>query len=144
MLNSLRMITAPAFVPADNVIQAFENLSDHLRYTYPDIEGTDQLLEYFEDTYIGRYRRNAPRRPPHFSIELWNMYHRTKDELPRTNNSIEGWHSGFQANISCLHTTIWKFIDLLKKSQSLNRVKFFQAMQLLRNKGNTEIGTLGY
>ena len=124
----LRMITMLAFVTADNVILAFEKLSDHLRYTYPDIEGIDQFLEYFEDTYIGRYRRNAPRRPPHFSIELWNMYHRTEDELPCTNNSIEGWHHGCQANVSCLHPTIWKFIDLLEKSQSLNRVNILQAM----------------
>ena len=50
----------------------------------------DKLLAYFEDTYVIRFRHNAPRNNPTFSIELWNMFYGTDDELPRTNNSVEG------------------------------------------------------
>jgi hypothetical protein len=124
----VRMISAIAFVPPANVIQAFEDLSDDIRNLYNGTVGIGQLLDYFEDNYIGRFRRNAPRTPPLFAIDLWNMYHRTVDELPRTNNSVEGWHRGFQARVSASHPIIWKFIDVLKNSHSLNRVNILQAV----------------
>ena len=53
----LRMITALAFVPHDDVIDVFERLSDLIRLRYG--EEADELLDYFESTYIGRYRRYA-------------------------------------------------------------------------------------
>ena len=87
----VRMISALAFLPPAIVERESEHLWDRLRRSYPDIPGFNILLNYFEDTYIGRYIRNAPRDPSLYSIELWNMYHRTNDELSRTNNSIEGY-----------------------------------------------------
>ena len=39
------------------------------------------------------------RRPPIFNNDLWNMFDRSQDELPRTNNSVEGWHRSFQSNV---------------------------------------------
>ena len=50
----------------------------------------DDLLEYFEDTYIGRFRQNPSRRNPVFAIELWNMYHRTDQELPEQITASKG------------------------------------------------------
>ena len=41
----------------------------------------------------------------------------------RTNNSVEGWHRGFNQLIASSHPTIWEFIDHLKKEQSLNEMK---------------------
>jgi hypothetical protein len=121
---NLRMICALAFLPPDVVVEGFESLCDLLREAYDD--QIDDLLEYFEDTYIGRYRRNAPRRPAMFPIELWNMFHRTHDELPRTNNSIEGWHRGFQAQVSSCHPVFWKFLQILQNEESLKRVEIIQ------------------
>ena len=80
------MLSETAFLPPNDVIHIFEELVDHLRNAYNG--DADNLLEYFEDTYIGRYRRNAPRRQPTFPIQLWNMFHRTENELHRTNNSV--------------------------------------------------------
>ena len=119
--NALRMIQALAFVPPDNVVAYFEELADHLRN--PFNEDCDDLLDYFEDNYIGQFRRNTPRRAPLFSIKLWNMFHRTFDELPRTTNCIEGWDRSFQATVAVCHPTFWKFLELLKKEDALNRVK---------------------
>ena len=121
----LRMIAAVAFVPPNDTVAVFEELSDEIRNTYN--ADADQILDYIEDSYTGRYRRNAPRRPPLFSIEMWNMYHRTDQEMPRTNNHIEGWHRRFQSLCAGWHPTFWKFIDMLKKEQSVNRVEILQA-----------------
>ena len=49
------------------MIQGFEELADHLRDVFNG--DADDLLEYFEDTYIAKYRRNAPRRQESFPIQ---------------------------------------------------------------------------
>ena len=85
---NLRMIPALAFIPPQDVIQAFEILSEHLRETYGN--EIDQLIDYFEDNYIGRFRRARRRVIPTFQKESWNMFHRTEQEMPRTNNNKEG------------------------------------------------------
>ena len=95
------MLCAVAFMPPDNVIASFEELSDLISDTYQG--KIDDLLDYFKETYIGRYRRNAERRRPLFALNLWNIFHRTFDELPRTNNHVEGWHRRFQAQVSSCH-----------------------------------------
>ena len=78
--------------------------------------------------YAGRFRRNAARRPPVFPINLWNMFHRTDAELPRTNNSIEGWHRSFNAQVSSYHPTFWKFLGNLKREESLTRVQILHCL----------------
>ena len=121
---NLRMLCALAFLPPAHVIQGFDDLADHIRQNYN--QDVDELLDYFEDTYIGRYRRNAPRRQPMFAIQIWNMFHRTDNELPRTNNSVEGWHRSFQAHVSSCHPVFWKFLSVLKNEENLMRVSITQ------------------
>jgi hypothetical protein len=51
----------------------------------------------------------------------------TVQELPLTNNNIDGWNRGFQTAIGdCLH--IWKFLDVLKKHQALPQLAMTQIM----------------
>ena len=83
-----RMLCALAFLPEDDVIDGFEQLTDTMREQFNN--DLDDLIDYFEDTYIGRFRRNAHRGRPQFSINLWNMFNLTDEELPRTNNNVEG------------------------------------------------------
>ena len=54
------------------------------------------------------------------------MFHRTYDELPRTNISVEGWHRGFQAQVSSCHPLFWKFLQILQNEESLKRVEIIQ------------------
>ena len=124
----VRMIPALAFVPSDQVVDVFERVSDQITRIYADeVDLMNQLLIYFEDNYIGRLRRNAPRAAAIFPIQMWNMFNRTQQEMPRTNNNIEGWHRRFQGICNCFHPSFWKFIEMLKKEQSLNRLAIVQA-----------------
>ena len=84
----LRMIAALAFIPPGNVVNAFERLYEVIRNTYGI--AVDAVLDYFKETYIGRFRRNAACGVPLFSIEMWNILHRANQEMPRSNNHIEG------------------------------------------------------
>ena len=58
--------------------------------TEPSARVLERRVLSFIYLYAGQFRWNAARRPPVFPINLWNMFHRTDAELPRTNNSIEG------------------------------------------------------
>ena len=87
----------------------------------------DGLLDYLEDTYIGRLR-NGRRRAPIFALELWNMYERTVDGLARTNNNVEGWHRGIQFPINACHPNFWKFLDVLKREENSTRVGITQCL----------------
>ena len=86
-----------------------------------------EVIDYFEGTYIGRLRPGGHRRAPLFDLTLWNMYYQTIGDLPRTNNAVEGRHRRFQANVGAYHPNFWRFIDILKGEQSLNHVNISQA-----------------
>ena len=54
----LRMISALAFVPPNNVQNSFDQLVALIHNQYGD--GADGVLDYFEDNDVGRFRVNAP------------------------------------------------------------------------------------
>ena len=113
------------FSPRSSVIDGFGELTDAIQENFED--DFDGLLNYFEDTYIGRVRRNRRGRPL-FPISMWNMFDRTNDELPRTNNNIEGWHRRFSLQVSSCHPTLRKFIDFLKDEENMVRVEIVQQL----------------
>jgi hypothetical protein len=55
---------------------------------------------------------------PKFSLELWNMYDRVVQDLPRSNNSIEGWHQAFNHRVSIKHPSIIKLTKCIIREQS--------------------------
>ena len=75
---------------------------------------------------IAQFRRNAERWPPTFVIELWNMFHRTDAELSQTNSSTKKWHRSFNATLPFCHAVFWKFLEVLKREESLIRVQILQ------------------
>ena len=123
------MLAALAFVPPNNVIPYYEELCDNIRNTFN--EDCDDVIEYFEDNYIGRFRRNDPRRAPTFSIDLWNMFHRTFDELPRTNNSVEGWHRSFQATVDACHSCSNQYLAVHSSDSNRKLKKYWRIFFLL-------------
>ena len=122
----LRMIAALSFVPVGFVVNAFEDLATEIRRLFNN--DADDILDYFEDTYIGRPRRQGGRRNPTFHHDVWNMFQRSLAELPRTNNHVEGWHRRLQANLNVYHPTLWKLIEVLKREESLVRTEIAQAV----------------
>ena len=123
----MRSISALAFVPEVDVAQAWNDLETEIRNLYNN-NGVDAVLDYFEDTYVGRQRRGRPRGTPMFPINVWNMVDRTEEELPRTNNHIEGWHRRFSLNCDSVHPNIWKFIESLRREENLVRAEINQVL----------------
>ena len=116
----MRMIPAIAFVPVDDVVDAFEILRGYL----PDQAAP--ILDYFE-AYIGRPRPDGDGRGnPLFPIAMWNVHVRTLEDRPRTNNNLEGWHRRFQADIGGQHPNLWRFLDVLKREEAVTSVQIAQ------------------
>ena len=114
--TNIRMISALASVPTADTIQSFDDLSQYC-------VGNEQLiLDYFETNYIGEYRRGR-RRAPLFPHSMWNIHRRVVDDLPRTNNLLEGWHKQFSCSMMIAHPTIWKFIKILRKDAGVQQVR---------------------
>jgi len=39
--------------------------------------------------------------------------------MPKTNNAVEGWHTGFEATLDAIHPNIFKFISAIHREQAL-------------------------
>ena len=108
-----------AFVPTNRVTEAFQELMGSFD------DETDELLSdflsYFEATWIGVVQRGRRRRPL-FAISLWNVNGRVEQDLPRRNNSIEGWHHFFDLRVAITHPTIRRlFAKLVHERTSQQR-----------------------
>ena len=122
---SIRQILSIAFVPTCDVVIAFDDLIESKFFTDNEDIIRD-FINYFEDNWIGRPARRGGRSAPLFAHALWNCFDAVQHDLPRTNNSVEGWHRGFSELIGANHPTIWKFIDTLKTEQNMNEMKIEQ------------------
>jgi hypothetical protein len=123
----VRCLPALAFVPPEDVLEAFELLVD----TMPnDVDHMDEITSFFEHTYI-RGRRQRGRGeiygPAIFTIELWNQHAAGADGIARTTNSVEGWHYGLQSLFQCHHPTMWSFMAGLKRDMQQQKTLFLHA-----------------
>jgi len=82
----IRLLPALAYVPVSDVIASFEHLCESDYYIEHE-ELFRPLLDYFEDTWLGKTVRKR-RRGPTFPLAMWNCYDAI--DLPKTNNSVEG------------------------------------------------------
>lgn len=77
---------APALVPLERVVDAFERLFDANVIL---LEAQHVVDYYFKDTWIGCPHRRQHRRRTQFSLEVSNYFEGVQQHLPKTNNSIE-------------------------------------------------------
>ena len=114
-----KMLVSLAFIPAVDVIAAFETLACDI----PDGDDLEPLFDYFEDTWIGQpAMRGGARRNPTFPINVWSIQDRVTEGLPRTNNSVEGWHHAFQRTVGLNHPTIYKLVEAMQLEQSYTQI----------------------
>jgi len=121
----VRCLAALAFVPVDDVEEAFDLLAEDM----PPHDNMNELLSFFEHTYIRGRRlrgRNAGFGQPLFSPEIWNQRAAAANGIARTTNAVEGWHHGLQSLFQCHHPTMWTFIEGVKKDMCKQRTVLLQ------------------
>jgi hypothetical protein len=64
-----------------------------------------------------------------FPIALWNIHDRVSTSLPRTKNSIEGWHNAFAKRVAIAHPTIIKLTDRIRHEQCKFEIDVVQIQQ---------------
>ena len=131
------MMDGLAFLPVENVTDGMA----YLREIVP--EGLQDLLEYFDSTYVtGTFRRvqqhptrdgllpPAPARirriPPRFPPATWNVHEVTLADEDRTNNVCEGWNNGFKTLVGHNHPSFWKAVESLRKDAALVATRIVQ------------------
>ena len=75
------------------------------------------LTDYFEDTWLGWLHLHR-QQPLELHLVMWNQHHRLHEHLPKTNNSIGGWHMLFTSFTAANCPGICIFSDVLQKEQS--------------------------
>lgn len=87
--------------------------------------------------------RGNERRPPLFSVEMWNQDQRTVMEEDRTNNHTEAAYRKIYAELGEHHPVGWKFITCLRKIQRGRDTYYEQVVvgHSLRHKRLKYIGT---
>ncbi|XP_068242204.1 uncharacterized protein [Palaemon carinicauda] len=108
---NVRYLPALAFVPVDMVVASFELLCNNDVFS-PELQN---VVDYFEDTWIGCSDRRNRRRPPRYELMMWNVYEHVLNSVPKTNYALEGWHRAFETQVAGHHPNIWKFLEILKK-----------------------------
>jgi len=123
----VRCLSALAFVPPEDVVEAFELLAE----TMPaNIEHMDELTSFFELTYIRGRRgrgRGAGYAVAKFPIPTWNQHAGGSEGIARTTNSVEGWHHGLQTLFLCSHPTVWTFMAGIQRDMQLQKSTYLQA-----------------
>ncbi|KAL3877823.1 hypothetical protein ACJMK2_035467 [Sinanodonta woodiana] len=107
---AVKMMLALSFVPSYGVFDSFEE------FVQACPNEITLLADYWEDTYIGRRRKNQ-RASPRFAVHIWNLNDPIDDNLQRTNNSMEAWHRAFQQRIDCNHPSVFKLINRFRFEQ---------------------------
>jgi hypothetical protein len=121
----VRCLAALAYVPPNDVVNAFEILAESM----PAHDNMNELLSYFETTYI-RGRRLRGRGETYgnalFHIESWNQRAAAVEGIARTTNAVEGWHHGLQSLFQCHHPSIWTFMSGLRCDIAKQKALFLQ------------------
>jgi len=123
----VRGFTSLAFVPPERVIEGFNEIaSKNLDRAQNKIEKEACLkfTSYFQKTYIGELDPIGRRKKPLYPIEDWNVYHRTRANMPRTNNAVEGWHSGMTKLVAKKNPSLLKFYTKLQEEDTRIRNRF--------------------
>ncbi|CAF4615984.1 unnamed protein product [Rotaria socialis] len=66
---------------------------------------------------------------PQFDHTLCNIYDRVIADLPRSNNSVGGWHGAFANRVNITHPTIKKLTEEIRREQSKFEVDIAQLFQ---------------
>ncbi len=89
-----------------------------------EVDACLKFTTYFQKTYIGELDPIGRQKKPLYPIDEWNVYQRTKDNMPRTNNAVEGWHSGLTKLVAQYKPSLIKFYNKLQEEDMRIRNRF--------------------
>jgi hypothetical protein len=132
--RNVKLFTALAFVPTDDVVDMYDRLSMQFALQYANLGNLQAFFEYYANTWIGRWddhRLQIQHRrwiDPLFAIDMWNCHDSTLDYQPRTNNNVEARNRVFQQTVGIEHPQVYRLIAELITENELTRAMMAAAM----------------
>ncbi len=117
----LRRCFLLAFIPIDNVLMEFEKITFDANKFDRD-ERIVSFLIYFRKQFIAG--ENQP--DPAYPIKFWSCYERIQGSIPRTTNSLEGWHRQLNSSFNSAHPNLAVFLEVLCREEQRAFVKMTQ------------------
>ena len=132
------MLDGLAFMPVADLQDMLAYLRQHIP---EDVAELQQLLAYFDATYVSGVLRCVPntdshrlllrtcRTPPLFPPTVWNVHEATLANRERTNNVCEGWNHAFANIVGHRHPSLWVLLGALQQDQTLVATALLQEVR---------------
>lgn len=121
------MLLNLAFVPVEDVRNAYIVVKDWI--VRKEIINSGDVLDYFETVYIGIFSTDLIIiKEPMYELSFWNVYQRVFNNIPRTTNSVEGWHRSINQKAEIAHPNIARLITLIQDEEEINRINILKSL----------------
>ena len=120
----VKSLSCLSFVPLGEVEFQFNELVR----MFPAENYVQDILLYFEDTYIVHRGVGGVRTDPRFPPACWNYFNNAEECLPKTTNCMEGYHNALKAMFLCQHPNVWVLFNGLKRDIAAHRLTLQQAL----------------
>ena len=104
--KTIRRVAALPFLPTNIIVGIWYNIKREAS----DNIALNTFLTYAFDTWV--------KSDSIFAREMWNHY---ESDSPRTNNHLEGWHSGLNKQFRRVRPNIFKFVTVLKRFRTIKK-----------------------
>jgi hypothetical protein len=122
------MIIALSFVPPANVKVELEKLRKYFNLEEKN-ENILRIFDWFEKQYCNFEKRCLT----NSSFVFWNVYDRTLNSIPRTSNSIEGYHRHLNARLGIKQQSILKIGRILQEEQLFVENHLIESLYIKNN-----------
>ena len=126
----VKLMQALAFLPADDVAKAWEQVIEPFFYRHQDIltESMDDFIDYFIATYVGKVGRNRRRGNPKIKLDMWTKFNVVKEQMPCTNNAVEAFNRAWNRSTPS-NASLWTILDGFLREEMLMKNKLHEAWQ---------------
>jgi hypothetical protein len=123
--SKFKLILALAFVPNHKVTFEYEKLLDYFLNTTTE-ESLINCLLWFEKNYIKN--QNYKKSNSNTEYFIWSVYDNIINDLPKTSNSLEGWHRALNSRISHKNPSLCELFKELQAEQNCNEVQILKSL----------------
>jgi hypothetical protein len=96
----LRMFLNLSFINPTRILEAFTYIVNYIEET-KEASKLKNFIKYYKTNYFCNEHRKTL-----FDISFWSVHERILKRFPRTTNTIEAWHHGFNDLVNVRHPNI--------------------------------------
>jgi hypothetical protein len=118
----IRSFLSLAFFPPEYIKQAFKDLKDQNVENFLKYKNLESFINYFNSNFVGLENKDNTV----YDLKMWSVYDNVINNIPKSTNSLEGWHRGLNASIVQKHPNFANFVTILQREEEVCFVKLLQ------------------